>query len=101
MCVLSPGSPYATALTAIDSLASLGAAGLMGAMWLSERNNSRVREEHPEGTTIELHGLDDLTGAVTVLPLSAAELEAAVATIATALETGGWQQYRERRSVVT
>jgi kynureninase len=30
-----------------------------------------------------------------------AELEAAVATIAEALETGGWQQYRERRSVVT
>ena len=30
-----------------------------------------------------------------------AELEAAVATIAEALETGGWQEHRERRSVVT
>jgi UDP-N-acetylmuramate--alanine ligase len=27
---------------------------------------SRVREERPDGTTIEIHGLDDLTGAVTI-----------------------------------
>src|SRR5687768_17251631 len=32
-------------IPAVTELTSFGAAGLMGAMWLSERNNSCVREE--------------------------------------------------------